>query len=362
MKLARGAVIRLTHAEPAATLRTMLRSRAVRLGRLSALLGTLLGSTLLAGCPARVGGVCSEADLDEARLVAYAADGMPAYEGQALLIASCGGASYCHTQTPDAPRFGAPGDLVFDVLPIDGASDEVSAQRALLRATRSAYRHRDGIYASVVTETMPPAGRPPVPDLRAAAAAFVRADGMPLPEIQSELGREILRNWLACGAPVVERTTAPSAAETCNDDADCPITGLCDPLAMGAASRECRPVGDIVAARPIALEPTWTSIFANVIRPSCATVGCHAGATSANMLDLSNAADAYAALTTRDSSATCGSAPYVTAGDPSGSALIDKLRPTQTLCAGSSRMPPSGLSAATVAVIEEWVMRGAMND
>jgi len=356
VRAAQGHVIRLTHTEPAATLGSMHRSRSA----LWASLGALLGSTVLTACPARVGVDCN---LDEARQVAYAADGTPAYEGQALLIASCGGASYCHTQTPGAPRFGAPGDLVFDVLPIDGAADEEQAQRALLRATRSAYRHRDGVYASVVTGTMPPVGRPPVPDLRAAATAFVRADGMsPLPTVQSEQGREILRNWLACGTPVVERTTQPSVAELCNANEDCPVTRECDPLVPPATARECRPVGDIVERRATALEPTWTSIFVNVIRPSCATVGCHVGATSANMLDLSNAEDAYIALTTRDSSATCGSEPYVMPGDPSASAFVDKLQPTLALCAGSSRMPPSGLSADTVAVIEEWVMRGAMND
>jgi len=353
---ARGAVIRLTHAEPAATLDAMHRSP----GALASCLFGLLGSATLAGCPANVGSNC---DLGRARQVAYAADGMPAYEGQALLIASCGGASYCHTQTPGAPRFGAPGDLVFDVLPIDGATDDEQAQRRLLRATRSAYRHRDGIYASVLTATMPPVGRPPVPDLRAAATAFVRArDGSDLPTVQSDEGREILRNWLACGTPVVERTSPPSTAPTCDDNGDCPITGVCEEVATGAMSRECPPVGDLVGPRPTSPEPTWPPNFGNVIRPSCAIVGCHVGASAANMLDLSNAEDAYIALTTRDSSATCGTAPYVMPGDPSASAFVDKLQPTLTLCAGSSRMPPSGLSADTVAVIEEWVMRGAMND
>ncbi|GAB4202045.1 MAG: hypothetical protein OHK0013_14840 [Sandaracinaceae bacterium] len=312
----------------------------------------------LAGCPPTVGDDC---DLDQAREVVYAADGTPAYAGQALLLTSCGGSSYCHTQTPMAPRFGAPGDLVFDTLLVDGAVDEDEALERLFRARSAAYRHRDGVYASVVTGTMPPAGRPPVPDLREAASAYRRYDGpmdrtgTPLPFVQSTEGREILRNWLACGAPVVERTT-DADLPLCTTNADCPITGVCL-LDTG----ECQPVGDVVEVRPTALEPTWSSIFVNVIRPSCATTGCHVGASAFNMLDLSDRDMAYTALTTRDASSFCGERPYVTPGstDVSMSVLLDKLQPTPT-CGG--RMPPSGLGAEVAMVVEEWVMRGAMND
>jgi hypothetical protein len=324
----------------------------------AAALVALGSSTSLAGCPATVGDAC---DLDEAREVVYAADGTPAYAGQALLVTSCGGGSYCHTQTPMAPRYGAPGDLVFDVLLVDGAVDEDDALRRLFRAQNAAYRHRDGVYASVVSGTMPPVGRPPVPDLREAASAFRRytgpmdTTGTPLPLVQSEEGREILRNWLACGAPVVERTTEADLP-TCERDADCAVTGVC---LMDTG--ECRPVGDVVEVRPTALEPTWTSIFVNVIRPSCASVGCHVGASAFNMLDLSDREMAYEALTTRDASTFCSERPYVTPGssDPTMSVLLDKLQPTPT-CGG--RMPPSGLSADVAMVIEEWVMLGAMND
>jgi hypothetical protein len=317
-----------------------------------------IGSSLwLAGCPPTVGDAC---DLDDAREVVYAADGSPAYAGQALLMTSCGGESYCHTQTPTAPRFGAPADLVFDVLPVDGAVDEDEALARLFRAQNAAYRHRDGVYGSVVTGTMPPAGRPPVPDLREAASAFRRyagpmdATGTLLPPVQSPEGREILRNWLACGAPVVERSAAVDLP-ICTRGSDC-VSGVCLP-----DTGECQPVGDVVEPRPVALEPTWTSIFSNVIRRSCATAGCHVGASAFNMLDLSDREMAYEALTTRNASALCGERPYVTAGtsDPTMSVLLDKLQPTPT-CGG--RMPPSGLSADVARVVEAWVMRGAMND
>ena len=322
--------------------------------------GGLLGASLLSGCPATVGDTC---DLAVARRVAYSADGQPAYEGQALLITSCGGSSYCHTQSPTSsmvPRYGAPADLVFDPLTIDGAADEAEAQARLLRAVSVTHRHRDAVYASVVSGVMPPRGRPPVPDLREAAAAYRTyagasdAEGTALPGIQTTEGEEILRNWLACGSPVVERTTEPATVLPCTSNADCEVTRACD-TDLG----ECRPVGDIVARRETELVPTWSSIHANVIRPSCATVGCHIGASAYNMLDLSDREDAYVALTTRQATMDCGSRDYVSGGDPAMSVLIDKL---QVMPSCGSRMPPSGLSADTVAVITEWVMLGAMND
>lgn len=280
-----------------------------------------------------------------------------------MLITSCGGNSYCHTQTPTSPmvaRFGAPADLVFDPLPVDGAADEDAALRRLVRAVGVTHRHRNAVYASVVGGSMPPVGRPPVPDLREAAAAYRTyagtsdATGTPLPGIQTPTGAEILRNWLACGAPVVERTTEASDVALCTTNADCDVTRACD-VDLG----ECKPVGEVVARRATELTPTWSSIHANIIRPSCATLGCHIGASSFNMLDLNNSADAYEALTMRDATAACGMGAYVTAGDPDASVLIDKLQVTPS-CGG--RMPPSGLSAETVAVITEWVMNGAMND
>ncbi len=334
------------------------------LGRSLALSGATLSAaaataTLLAGCPATVGEQCDDA---EALEIAYAADGTPAYTGQALLIASCGGSSYCHTQTPMVPRFGAPADLVFDPLLVEGAPDEEEAQLRLLRAAATTHRYRDAVYASVVSGTMPPRGRPPVPDLREAAAAFRTygpldpPTGSPLPAINSAEGAEMLRNWLACRGPVIERTLPSSDPVTCVSDADCELTRTCDP-----GTGECRPVGDTVPRRATDLEPTWSSIHANVIRTSCATSGCHIGASSFNMLDLSDREDAYVALTTRDGSAGCGMRSYVTPGDadPMMSLFIDKLQ-VMPSCGG--RMPPSGLSADVVAVIEEWVMNGAMND
>ena len=67
------------------------------------------------------------------------------------------------------------------------------------------------------------------------------------------------------------------------------------------------------------------------------------------------------ALTTRDASSGCGMRSYVTPGstDPAMSVLLDKLQ-VMPSCGG--RMPPSGLSADVVAVIQQWVMNGAMND
>ena len=54
-----------------------------------------------------------------------------------------------------------------------------------------------------------------------------------LADLDTPEGQEIVRNWLACGAPFIERTFAVPAP-SCTVDADCPsetcIDGTCAPL------------------------------------------------------------------------------------------------------------------------------------
>lgn len=316
-------------------------------------------SILTAGCPATVGSACDESAAYD---VAYNSEGEPAYVGQAIMIASCGGSSYCHTQTDGVPRFGAPADLVFDpVLTDSGDSEDGEAtQRRLLHAWRETLSHRDAVYASVVTSTMPPAGRGTVPDLRQAAAAYRTysgasdTEGTPLPGVLTTEGRELLRNWLACGAPVVGRSRAEAPEVACTTNADCPVSGVC--LSTGV----CDPVGDFVERRSTGtLEPTWDSLFTNVFQPTCAVSGCHAGASAFNGLDFSDSATAYTLVTTGTATSGCGGASYVIAGDSASSYLLDKMSSSPSC---GATMPPTGaLSSTTLDVIAAWIDAGAAN-
>jgi len=156
-----------------------------------------------------------ECDESAARSVVYADDalGQPAYAGQALINRSCGAGAFCHSEGA-SDRLGAPFGMDFD---LSLASDAESSER-LRRAQAEVHRLGRWVLLEVQQETMPPGE----------VGAGVEAAGpqyRDLPALHSPEGEETLRNWLACGSPVVERTSADRPA--------------------GVA-----PVGAIVAARP----------------------------------------------------------------------------------------------------------------
>jgi hypothetical protein len=321
--------------------------------------GLGLVAALLGGCRATVGTTCSPEELLRAREVVYAPDGSPAYAGQALVVSSCGGSAVCHTSSDGARRFGAPADLVFDVVLVEGP-DEDAEQARLRDAQRALYRHRDAVYTSVVNGTMPPAGRGDVPDLREAATMFRRyaglddAVGTPLPAVQSAEGREILRTWLACGVPLVERSSPPSVLHPCTADADCTISGRCV-----EDFGECAPIGDVVDCRVgEGLVPTWSSIHGEVIAPSCAVPGCHVGATAFNGLDFADEARAYELLVSGSTTLVSCGGPLLTPGDPAASYVFAKMEGALPSSCGS-RMPPTGLCRSTLEVIRTWIEAGA---
>ena len=75
-------------------------------------------------------------------------------------------------------------------------------------------------------------------------------------------------------------------------------------------------------------------------------------------LDFTTAATAYTALTTRS---TCGAMPFVVAGNPDGSLLVDKIASATPRCGGV--MPPGAqLCADDINSVRAWVQAGAMND
>jgi len=319
----------------------------------------LLGALLLTACSARVGTDC---DIDLARTIAYSPGGSPAYAGQSMLLTSCAGeGSFCHSDVA-TERYGAPFGMNFDPFLADDSrfqGDSAAGARHLYEAQLLSHRFRDDIYAQVVSGAMPPGGVGTA-TLRAPYRTYADASdatGAPVPSIRSAEGRELLRNWLACGSPVVE-ATAYAMEASCTHDVDCTLTHRCD-LEHG----RCFGVGAVTPAFLIT-SPHWTSIYASLLQPTCAVALCHdaAGAAASGALDLSSPMRAYAALVAAPSSvAACGT--RVVAGEPTHSLLMLKLEGTQDAVRCGVAMPIGGLLAPhQVDVVRTWIMNGAMMD
>lgn len=331
------------------------------------------------------------------------ADGLPMYEGQALIQTSCGQGQFCHSppdengdpQTEREERFGVPAGLNFDVdlacvdpsvdpncanlQPCDDTSDTPycnDLQR--LTDNRNKLRNWSGqSIQEIRAGTMPPGavGRQ-VQDLR----VWLRADGTPLPRLDTDEARDIVRNWLACASPVVARTEAP------------PTAALELTPCESIDGETCIYAGPGGGSLP---DPTWSSIYFSLIFESCLT--CHApangntdqnpnnpfggtipgGASAAGLaaLDLSGtdtsdttdwAAESHAAVFEVPASplGDCeNQGTLVIPMDAEGSLMIQKLRATQTC---GDEMPPAGgsqtISTSVIDVVADWIDMGAPND
>ncbi len=310
---------------------------------------------LASACSPRVGHDCDET---AARTIVYDVGGSPAYAGQSILITSCAsGGSFCHTDTA-MHRYGAPFGMNFDPMLADRGLDEAAGARHLYEAQVASHHFRDSIFGQVSSGAMPPRGIGDTVALPAYRTYTGPADavGTPVPSIRSAEGREILRNWLACGSPVVESTTLPIATP-CASDAQCTTTHRCD-----TARGFCEDVGAIVDLRATTTMPTWGSIYATVLSPTCALSVCHGtlGAAASGNLDLSSPALAYTALVgTASSVAACGT--RVVAGDPGTSFLVQKVEGTQDPGMCGDPMPIGGtLSPGQIAAIRDWITAGAL--
>lgn len=278
--------------------------------------------------------------------------GLPMFEGQALLSGSCG-TGLCHSSDAMlAARNGVPAGFSFDLrLACDArltATDCADSQLGRLRAGRDlVYEHRFAIYDSVVAGTMPP----PALDesVRSQSPDFRRADGTPLPELDSAEGRDILRNWLACRTPVIERaeriTGVRRPGEYCGDG----VHGDCV-------------YGDAVRIDPP--DPNWDSIYTKVVEPLCKA--CHsAGRTDyrvESQLDLSDADIAYTQIVgIRATGAFCKDRglTHVVPSDVAGSFFLAKLR-AGPQC--GERMPLGGpyIPEPVLEKIAEWIAAGAV--
>lgn len=305
------------------------------------------------GCGEDVGSCKGEKRARDTVLVA----GSIQYAGQAIINQAC---ASCHNSTArGVTRQGAPAGLDFDLHPVRPGSSEIASvdevegrvslsepARARLRARqRKVLDTRDLIYQQVVDDLMPP------PELgalfRTLVAQVIDSDddrpceaGAALAPTTSGATQESLRNWLACGAPIVEVTATEVKLQTAGD--------------VGNQYPICAPE---LGTGPLTLEKLHQQVFAG--EGLC--VGCHAPRGQYAELDLSTPEAAYAALVL-DTAVVCGSKPLVTKGSPEQSFLYEVMTAERPGC-GVPRMPPGNtLSAAATELVARWIREGALRE
>ncbi len=256
-------------------------------------------------------GPCDPIAADE---LVYGRNGWVATKGQALAHDSCGNGAFCHAAAAKgAQRYGAPNGMSFDMLPsptgLAHVLDDVEA-----------------LWSVVREGDMPPSevGVRVQGDGDWIFDVERRAEAPRLPSLHTREGQGMFRNWLACGAPVVADTQVPEWARPPHD----PFGG------EGA--------------------PAWHDIYEVILKPNCATAGCHIPATSAGGLAM---ADECATRAQLFAAGDCGEV-RVIAGDAAGSLLIDKLTAETPRCKG--RMPTFGpLPNDFTDAIARWIDAGA---
>lgn len=275
-------------------------------------------------------GACSS-DLDDcdpaaAEEVVYGRGGLIATKGQALMHDSCGNAAFCHSNGASGDsRYGVPHGLDFDMLPSPSG-------------WRTVREHEEDVWEAVLDDNMPPAG----------VGKKVQGDGdwrfdpnrsassEKLPALSSAAGKAALRNWLACGAPVVNDTRIPD-------------------WAVGPGGGDDEDGGSLFGDGGSLAPTAWGTIYTTVFQSSCAIAGCHNEAAAGGLV-MTDACTAYDNLLKAGS---CGK-PRLVPGDEK-SVLLDKLGSDDPSC-GDLRMPPPPLAPLpneTLRAIRDWVKNGA---
>jgi hypothetical protein len=297
----------------------------------------LLGS-LASGCGDDLG----PCDQEAATALVYGPRFVVATAGQALAHDSCGSGAFCHSSAAQGDaRLGVPKSLDFDMFPSpDG--------------WRTLVEHRDEAWASIESGSMPPRGEGTkvVGSFGWSFDPERDGDSRVLPSIYTAQGKEIVRNWLACDAPIVEKTYQPPPAGT-GGDSGAGGAGAGGDEDGGAAGEP----GDAgMDAEPMPEPPDWAPIFEEIITPSCAIAPCHDAVSfqAAGQLRLTDPCDARDALL---GMGRCGKV-RVEPGDPDASFLMELLTEEDPSCA--QRMPVFGpLLDGEIMQIEAWIAAGA---
>jgi hypothetical protein len=286
---------------------------------------------MLVGCEPDLG----QCDMTAATQPVFSADGTPYFPGQALVQQSCAG-NYCHVSSATGTnRFGAPHGLDFDVNVLSPQS--LPANVAALRAGVAKIRDEaSSMYGEIDDGSMPPGKvgeRQP--------QSWTNAAGPVALDIRTAPSKDVIRNWLACGAPVVAGVTG--------------------------APPDAMSIGAIVAPKMVTVAATFQSVYDGVLKGSCITCHIAGGPFSAmTPLDFSTPASAYASLVNKDSSATgmcIGRGKLVLPSNCKSSLLYQKLLPVvapATAVCGSP-MPQGGtaIAASALEALCAWIDAGA---
>jgi hypothetical protein len=303
---------------------------------------------IVAACDKPHLGLC---DVELEEMLVFEGAGLPAFDGQAQMEISC--ANACHvTGVPD--RMGAPHGFDFNVvgsITNDPTMPDEMAVLAVQQTRAFVFGERYEIYGSVETGRMPPAEAGAT--VTSGIEYFYANDMSPVPPIATEQGLLVFRRWLACGAPMVERS-APS--RVCTDPMD---PGTCEMRGEPGAPCSEAEVGDYCFnhndAEPV--EPIFSEIFEKILNRRCAA--CHSGRDPDNgMLDFSDEDMAWASLQGAADGSDCeGQGNYLVPMNPDASLLVQKLEP-MPVC--GARMPSErGLAPTYAATIRQWIADGA---
>jgi hypothetical protein len=269
----------------------------------SPVVGALFACALLVSSCAADMGHCDMTLLGGSAVVGNAAP----TKGQLVVQNTCA-AGRCHSQTATGNnRVGAPAGLDFDVVPFDSSVAEINK---ITHGAKVVHDHRSAMWAQVEAGEMPPKGQ----------------------TMLNASDKESLRNWLACGAPVI---AAP---------------------AVGPVSAD------------------WTAVYTSL---ATMCTGCHGSQTyvgAGNGFQLGDAnssvpatvCTAYhnviskPAVTTMGMCASSGLS-LVVPGQPDNSLLLRKIEGTQP-CGMAMPYGTSGLgpSSTTSMALRQWIMAGAV--
>jgi mono/diheme cytochrome c family protein len=293
----------------------------------------------IAGCADDLG-TC---DMTAATTVVYAPDGTPYYAGQALVQVDCA-SGVCHSaQAVGSGRIGAPHGLNFDVQPL-GAGVDNSIIGALRDGVSSVRDEAGAMWSEIAGGTMPPgkAGLRQDPDGKRNDEKFKRADGMlaGLPGLNTETGKATVRNWLACGAPIVSGVTgAPAEA-----------------MSLGEVKEPLKAM-----STPDGTAPTFDTVF-DAVFSQCAACHSPTGPYKDMLsIDLSSKANALGTLVSKMASANSAcktsSKKLIEPGKCKESLLYEKLSP-EASC--GQRMPLGApLSDSALKTLCDWIDAGA---
>ena len=278
------------------------------------------------------------------------------YGGQAIINSACANGT-CHTSTArGAARHGAPAYLDFDLMPVDAQEADGDDQNARgdamvvlskrqivhLRSRQSLLvRDREAVWQQVRDGLMPPSGV--YESYRQLKSIFDSDESAPCTKSKRFTttadadAQEVLRNWLACGAPIVE-VNSPVVEK----NAVAGRAGFQYPMCGGEAPAD----GGVPVV--VSLETLLDT------GPLSFCTSCHPTASKPDLKTLTTAS-----TTVSSKAEVCNGKPYVTPGEPDRSFLYEVVSEDKPGC-NVRRMPIGAkLSAEQLRLVRDWISAGA---